>query len=147
MLYIPDGIHVLVTVQPAGLAVGVAQSDLAAVNDDLGLTSHNGAEAALEAGLELRGHQAVVSPGLGQNGEVEPEEAEVEQGGDGGEERDPGGGVSEQLPVREVMTGQEAPEVLGQQKQAEEARVDPDILHTARSGMCFIPTLHWLVVH
>lgn len=131
VLFRPDGIHVLVTVEPAGLAVGVTQRDLAAVNNDLRLTSDNGAEAALETGLELRGHQAVVSPGLGQDGEVQPEEAEVEQGGDGGEERDPGGGVSHQLPVREVMPGQEAPEVLGQQKHAEEARVDPDILHTA----------------
>ena len=49
----PDGIHVFVTVEPAGLAVSVAQSDLTAVHNDLRLSSHNGAEAAIEAGLEL----------------------------------------------------------------------------------------------
>jgi len=119
-----------VAVEPAGLAVSVTQSDLTAVHNDLGLASHDGAEAAIEAGLELRGHQAVVGAGLGQDGEVEPEEAEIEQGGDGGEQRDPGGGVSQQLPVRESLVGQKSPEVLDQQKQAEEACVDPDILHT-----------------
>ena len=121
----------LVTVEPACLAVSVTQSDLTAVHNDLGLASHNGPEAAIEAGLELRGHQAVMGPGLGQDCEVEPEEAEIEHGGDDSEQRDPGGGVCQQLSVREVLVRQKSPEVLDQQKQAEEAGVDPDILHTA----------------
>ena len=121
----------LVTVEPAGLAVSVTQSDLTAVHNDLRLSSHNGAEAAIEAGLELRGHQAVVGPGLGQDCEVEPEEAEIEHGGDGSKQRDPGGGVCQKLSVREILVRQKSPKVLNQQKQAEEAGVDPDILHTA----------------
>ena len=71
----PDWVDVLVTVEPASLAVGVAEGDLTPVHNHLGLASHNGAEAAVEAGLELRGHEAVVSARLGQDGEVEPEEA------------------------------------------------------------------------
>ena len=130
LLFRPDRVDVLMAVEPAGLAMGVTESDLAAMDNDLGLTTHNGAETTLKAGLELRGHEAVMSPSLGQDGKVQPEEAKVEQGGDGSEQGQPGGDISQQLPVREVMPGQQAPEVLGQQKQAEEARVDPDILDT-----------------
>ena len=109
----PDGVDVLMAVEPAGLAVSVTQSDLAAMDNDLGLTPHNGAETALKAGLELRGHEAVMGPSLGQDGKVQPEEAKVEQGRDGSEQGQPGGDISQQLPVREVMPGQQAPEVLG----------------------------------
>ena len=55
----------LMAVEPACLAVGVTECDLAAMDNDLGLTTHNGAETALKAGLELRGHEAVMSSSLG----------------------------------------------------------------------------------
>ena len=130
LLFRPDRVDVLMAVEPAGLAMGVTQSDLAAMDNDLGLTTYNGAETALKAGLELRCHEAVMGPSLGQDGKVQPEEAKVEQGGDDGDQGQPGGGICQQLAVREVMPGNLSPEVLGQQKQAEEARVDPDILDT-----------------
>ena len=52
-LFRPDRVDVLMAVEPAGLSVGVTKSDLAAVDNDLGLTTHNGAETTLKAGLEL----------------------------------------------------------------------------------------------
>ena len=42
----PDGVDVLVTVEPADLAVGVPQRDLAAVHDHPGLPPHNGPQPA-----------------------------------------------------------------------------------------------------
>ena len=56
----------------------VAQGDLAAVHDDAGLAPSDGAEAALQAGLELAGHERVVGAGPVQQGEVELEEAQVQ---------------------------------------------------------------------
>ena len=68
---------------------------------------------------------------LGEDGEVQPEEAEVECCGDESEDGDPRGAVGEQLPVGQRLVGQQAPVVLHQQVPAQEAGVDPDILHTA----------------
>ena len=59
-----DGVDVLVAVEPAGLAVGVAQRDLAAVHDHPGLPPHDGAQPAVQASLELAGHQRVMGASL-----------------------------------------------------------------------------------
>ena len=126
----PDGVDMLVAVEPAGLAVCVSQSHLATVCDHLWLALYDGAQPSLQTGLELASHQGVVGPRLAQDGEVDGEEAEVEEGGDGYEDGDPGHEVAHQLPITEILPGQQPPVVLGQQVEAEEAGVDPDILHT-----------------
>ena len=120
----------LVAEEPTGLAVCVSQSHLATVSDHLGLTLDDGAQPALQAGLELAGHQGVVRPGLAQDGEVDGEEAEVEEGGDGEEDRGPGHQVAHQLAVSEVFPGEQSPVVLGQEVETEETGVDTDILDT-----------------
>ena len=58
------------------------QRDLASVRDNGRLAADDRAEAALEAGLELRGHEAVVDAGLVEDGEVEAEHGQVEHHGD-----------------------------------------------------------------
>ena len=65
---------------------------------------------------------------------MEGEEGEVEEGGNGDQDGDSGNEVTDQLAVSEVFPGQEAPVVLGQQVETEEAGVDPDILHTERGN-------------
>ena len=67
-----------VRVHPAGAPVRVPQRDLASVRNDGGLAAHNWAESALQARLELRGHEAVVDTGLVQHGEVQLEEGKVD---------------------------------------------------------------------
>ena len=138
----PDWVDVLVAVKPAGLAVSVSQGHLATVGDHLGLALDDGAQPSLQAGLELARHQGVVGPRLAQDGEVDGEEAEVEEGGDGQEDGDPGHEVAHQLPITEILPGQQPPVVLGQQVEAEEAGVDPDILHTeTQTGQKYSQTL------
>ena len=46
--------------QPTSTTIRVAQRDLTAVSDQVGLPADNGAEAALQAGLELTGHQRIM---------------------------------------------------------------------------------------
>ncbi len=47
-------------VKPTSSTIGVAQRDLAAVGDQVRLSPYDGAEAALQAGLELTGHQGIM---------------------------------------------------------------------------------------
>ena len=49
------------------------------------LTTDYGAKPSLQAGLELAGHQGIVSPSLCQDAEVQAEQAQVEDGGDQGQ--------------------------------------------------------------
>ena len=49
------------------------------------LTTEYGAKPSLQAGLELAGHQGIVSPSLCQDAEVQAEQAQVEDGGDQGQ--------------------------------------------------------------
>ena len=60
----PDRVDVLVAVEPAGLAVGVAQRDLAAVHDHPGLPPHDRPQPAVQASLELARHQRVMGASL-----------------------------------------------------------------------------------
>ncbi len=61
----------------------VPQCDLAPVRNDGGLAAYEGAQAAVQARLELAGHERVVGPRLRQQPEVQLEQAQVEDDGDG----------------------------------------------------------------
>ena len=98
------------------------------------LSCDDGSESSLETGLELAGHEGVVGPRLGEEGEVEVEEGDVEDGGDGGEDGGPGGEVEQEEAVGEALVGEEAPEVLGEEEDAEEAGEDADELDTEGGG-------------
>jgi len=126
---VPDRIDVLVAVEPAGLPVGVPEGHLGAVRDHPRLAPDDAPQPALQARLELRAHEGVVRPGLGQQGEVEGEEAEVEEGGEHRHCRHPRREVGQQLAIRQGLVGQKAPEVLEEEKGDEEAGVDADVLH------------------
>jgi hypothetical protein len=63
--------------------VRVPQCDLAPVRNDGGLAAYEGAQAAVQARLELAGHERVVGARLGQQPEVQLEQAQVEDDGDG----------------------------------------------------------------
>ena len=62
--------------------MGVAKSNLATMSNHSRLASDNRAKTSLQAGLELAGHQGIVGPSLGQDAEVQGEQAQVENGGD-----------------------------------------------------------------
>ena len=61
----------------------VPQCDLAPVRNDGGLAAYEGAQAAVQARLELAGHERVVGARLRQQPEVQLEQAQVEDDGDG----------------------------------------------------------------
>jgi hypothetical protein len=63
--------------------VRVPQGDLAPVRNDGGLAAYEGAQAAVQARLELAGHERVVGARLRQQPEVQLEQAQVEDDGDG----------------------------------------------------------------
>ena len=74
----PDRVDVFVGVEPAGAPVSVTQRDLAPVGNHAGLAANDGAETALQAGLELAGHERVVGAGLVEDAKVEVEKGQVE---------------------------------------------------------------------
>ena len=117
-------------VEPAGLAMGVSQGNLTAMDNHLRLTPHNGAQTTIKTGLELAGHQRIMSASLGQDAEVEGEESKVEDSWDEGEDGQPGETVSQQLPVRPVLSWQQSPVILDQQIHTQEACVDANVFHT-----------------
>ena len=60
--------------------------------------------------LELTGHQRVVSASLGEDGEVEREESEVDDAGDECEKSDPGDTVHQQVTITQILPRQQTPE-------------------------------------
>ena len=80
--------------------------------------------------LELTGHQRVVSASLGEDGEVEREESEVDDAGDESEKSDPGDTVHQQVTITQILPRQQTPEILSQEIDAEDAGVDSNILDT-----------------
>ena len=94
------------------------------------LSGNDGAKSSLETGLELAGHEGVMGPRLGEEGEMEVEEGDVEDGRDGSEDGGPRRQVEQEEAVGEALVGEEAPEVLGEEEDAEEAGEDADELDT-----------------
>ena len=83
-----------VAVKQTRFPVRVSERHLTSVHDNLRLAPNNGPKASIKARLKLTGHQRIVSSCLGEDGEVDGEEAEIEDGRDGNEEGDPGDTIS-----------------------------------------------------
>jgi hypothetical protein len=111
-------------VHPASLAVCVAQCDLATMGYHTRLTTDYGAKPSLKAGLELAGHQGIVCATVGQDAEVQGEQAQVEDGGDQGQHTHPHRKVGQKLVIRKLLIWKKPPEVLEEKECTEKAGVD-----------------------
>ena len=83
-----------VAMKPTRFPVCMSECHLTSVHDNLRLTTNNGAKTSIKTRLKLAGHQRIVSSCFCENGEVDGEEGEIEDGGNGSEESESGDTIS-----------------------------------------------------
>ena len=91
--------------------------------------------------MELAGHQGIVCATVGQDAEVQGEQAQVEDGGDQGQHTHPHRKVGQKLVIRKLLIWKKPPEVLEEKECAEKAGVDTKILHTKKKVQKYKMTL------